>query len=213
MPEVYLKLATDLPRTENRLDRGGEPLRILVLGPRIGGPSLSERKRNRLLSELERRLPGTSVEIVDEGRGAVPAARGFESMRDEVARVKPDLVLWQVGTLESLAASDTDALGRIIENAADWLKSRSIDLILIDPPFVPNVGHETLYWKVVGKIGEVSDRSRINLLRRYAATQHLDQERRKQPASQAAAVETVPSPHQACLPELVAEAIQRAVAR
>jgi hypothetical protein len=211
VPEVYLKLSSSLPLTAKLVDRGNEPLRILVIGPKIGGPSLSERKRSRLIQALERRLPGVPVDLVDEGRGAVPAARGFEAMRDEVARVSPDLVLWQVGTLDALAGADPEVFGRIIENAAEWLRDRSIDLILIDPPFVPNVGHEPLYWRIVGKIGEVSDRSRINLLRRYAATQHLDNERRKVPGAMSDAGS--PPVHHACMPDIVADAIYKAVTR
>ncbi|MHB2167858.1 hypothetical protein [Alsobacter sp. R-9] len=207
VPEVYLKMPGELPRTVRLVDRG-TPLRILVVGPRIGGPSLSERKRSRLLHELERRLPGTDVELIDEGRGgAVPAARSFEAMREEIARVKPDLVLWQVGTPDALQHADPEALGRTLVQAAEWLRSHAIDLILIDPPFVPNVGHETLYARIVGKIEQVSAQSNINLLRRYAATQHLDQQRRR--TAQSDATEAP----QMCLPELVAEAITRAVTR
>ncbi len=195
----------DLPRTTRLADRG-TPVRIMVVGPRIGGPALSERKRSRLLQAFEKRLPGIDFDIVDEGRGALPAAQGFESMRDEIATVKPDLVLWQVGTSDALNHSDTEALGRTLVQAAEWLRAQSIDLIVVDPPFVPNVGHEKLYARIVGKIDQVSTDSNINLVRRYAATQHLDQERRKARGSDAA-------PPVNCLPDLVAEAVYRSVMR
>lgn len=204
---MYLKLPGDLPRTGRLVDRG-TPVRVMVVGPRIGGPALSEKKRNKLLQALERKLPGMDFDLVDEGRGAVPAARGFEEMRDEIAKIQPDLVLWQVGTPDALAYSDPEALGRTLVQAAQWLRAQSIDLILIDPPFVPNVGHEPLYARIVGKIQQVSTQSNINLLRRYAATQHLDNERRKQPP---AVSDATPPP--SCLPDLVAEAIYKAVMR
>ncbi|MCZ8104397.1 MAG: hypothetical protein O9972_41685 [Burkholderiales bacterium] len=208
VPEVYLKMPGDLSRTVRLADRG-TAVRIMVVGPRIGGPSFSEKKRNRLLQALEKKLPGMDFDLVDEGRGAVPAAKGFEAMREEFATIRPDLVLWQVGTPDALNHADPEALGRTLVQAAEWLRAQSIDLILIDPPFVPNVVHEPLYARIVGKIGEVSAQSNINLLRRYAATQHLDNERRKKPASDAVDA----PPQQSCLPDLVAEAIYRAVMR
>jgi acyl-CoA thioesterase I len=205
IPDVFLNLPSDLKRTERLVDRA-RPVRIFVLGPSIGGTQLTERRRNRLFQELERRLPGVVFDIVDDGQAAGFAWDDFSRIRNEVARTEPDLVIWQVGTSEALAAVDPDRFGETLVQASDWLKGRGIDLILIDPPFLPKVQHEELYWRIVGKISEVSDKANLNLFRRYAAMQYLEQQRLPAPPPDARG-------RRVCMSELVAEAIVKAVTR
>jgi hypothetical protein len=207
IPDVFLNLPGDLSRTERLVDRD-RPVRIFVLGPAIGGPQLNEKRRTRLQLELERRLPGVAFDFVDGGQGAGFAWDDFSRIRQEVARAEPDLVLWQVGTSDALASVDPDRFGETLLQAADWLKGRGIDFVLIDPPFVPRVGHEDLYWRIVGKISEVSDKAGLNLFRRYAAMQYLSVEQQK-----LAAVPPDAATRRVCMSELVAEAIVKAVTR
>jgi hypothetical protein len=207
IPDVFLNLPGDLARTERLVDRD-RPVRIFVLGPAIGGQPLNDKRRTRLQQELERRLPGVAFDFLDEGHGAGFAWDDFSRIRNEVARAEPDLVLWQVGTTDALASVDPERFGETLLQAADWLKGRGIDFILIDPPFMPQVEHEELYWRIVGKISEVSDKAGLNLFRRYAAMQYLAVEQQK--------LSSVPpdaAKRRVCMSELVAEAIVKAVTR
>jgi acyl-CoA thioesterase-1 len=207
IPDVFLNLPSDLKRTERLVDLA-RPVRIYVIGPSIGGSPLSEKRRGRLTTELERRLPDVKFEIVDDGQASGFAWDDFSRIRNEVARAEPDLVLWQVGTTDALAAVDTDRFGETLLQAAEWMKGRGIDFILIDPPFVPQVQHEELYWRIVGKISEVSDKANLNLFRRYAAMQYLAVEQQKLPSLPPDAAH-----RRVCMSELVAEAIVKAVTR
>lgn len=208
VPDVYLKLPGHLPRTE-RLAYRDRPVRVMVFGPAIGGPNLSAKRRSRLEHELERRLGGVQFAIIDEGVAPQRLAQDdFDRMRAEVSDNEPDLVLWQVGTPDAMAALDAETFGLTLGRAARWLKNRGIDFVLIDPPFDPRVRHEKLYWKIVGKIGEVSDHNGFNVFRRYAAMQYLEAQK---PESRGAPAFT--SNRRACMSELVAEAIVRAVLR
>ncbi len=207
VPDVYLTFQSDLQRTERLVD-GKRPVRILVLGPEIGAPLFSERKRSRLEQELSRRLPGVPVTIVDDGPASGTADTDFERIRAEVARTEPDLLIWQVGTSDALARSDPEDFGSVLNDAVKWLKERQIDLVLLDPPFVPNVDHEHIYWKIVGKIGEISDSEGVALFRRYAATQYLEVQQEKTGNPDAGSDQP-----RVCMPELLAEAIVRSVTR
>jgi hypothetical protein len=208
IPDVFLNLPGDLKRTERLVDLN-RPVRIFVIGPSIGGSPLSEKRRGRLTTELERRLPNVKFDIVDDGQASGFAWDDFSRIRSEVGRTEPDLVLWQVGTTDALAAIDPDRFGETLLQAAEWLKGKGIDFILIDPPFVPQVQHEELYWRIVGKISEVSDKANLNLFRRYAAMQYLvnlEQQKLSELPSDAAH-------RRVCMSELVAEAIVKAVTR
>ncbi len=201
VPEVFLTFDSDLKRTERLVDRSA-PVRILLLGPSAQRQALSDKKRTRLEVELNRRLPDVRFSIVNWGSARGLVEDDFERLRAAVDEVAPDLVVWQVGTGDALAVTDADAFAQTLEAAADWLKGRGIDLVLIDPPFVPGTPHEQLYRRIVTKMDDLSDREHMNVVQQYGATRYLS----SSPASG-----TPGADGRQCLPELLAEAIVRAV--
>jgi hypothetical protein len=200
VPDPYLHFPVDLKRTERLIDLK-RPIRILVIGPAIEGPEVVEKRHPHLAQALRQRLPGVAFEIVDGFHATRVAEQDFDRLRSEVAELKPDLVLWQVGTPDALASSDPEELGGVLIKAAQWAKEQGIDFVFVDPPYLPHVRHEPLYGKVVLTLSAISDEERVNLFRRYAAMQYLER-------SQASS-----GPHPHCMSELLAEAIARAVTR
>lgn len=206
VPEVFLTFDSELTRTERLVDRSA-PVRILLIGPRPDQQALSDRKRTRLEVELNRRLPDIAFTIVDEGPSHGLARDDFGRIRAAVEREPPDLIVWQVGAGDALAATDPEEFASTLEQAAHWLRGRDIDLVLVDPPFVPGVGHEHLYGRIVNQIDALSDRERMNVVQQYGATSYLSSA--APPAEGAAPARDV----RACMPELIAEAIVRAATR
>ncbi|MCL8380614.1 SGNH/GDSL hydrolase family protein [Xanthobacter aminoxidans] len=200
VPDIFLAFDSDLVRTERLVDRSA-PVRILMIGPQPDRQALSDKKRSRLETELSNRLPNITFTIIDEGATQGLARDDFGRIRSAVERVAPDLIIWQVGTADALAATDPESFAHTLEQAADWLRGRNIDLVLIDPPFVPGVDHEHLYGRIVKQIDAVSDRERMNVVQQYGATSYLQSSARS------------PAEGRACMAELVAEAIVKAVTR
>ena len=203
VPDVYLTFNSFLPRTERLMDRSA-PVRILVIGPQIDQRMLSSKKLSKLQHALETRMPDVKFTILEEE--AVPglAHEDFGRIRSAVERSEPDLVIWQIGTGDALAGTDEATFAVTIDQAAEWLKGRNIDLVLVDPPFVPDVRHEARYGRIVQQIDRISDRESLNVLRQYGATTYLF----SSPQSGARG-----GSGRLCLPELLAEAIVRAALR
>jgi hypothetical protein len=207
VPEAYFGYPFVLRHTA-RLIAHRRPVRILMVGPRFIGPILHQRTAVRLERELERRVPdGRFLIMADEG-AAGPAADVFARLQGEVYDEAPDLVIWQVGTWDAMAGSDPYELGATLVDAARWLRAHSVDLVLVDPPFVPRVGHEGLYWPIIGAIDHASDHARINLLRWYAMLQYWDIANRRGIQRR----RTLTAKY-GCMADLLAEAISRAVHR
>ncbi|MFG1418366.1 hypothetical protein V5F38_10695 [Xanthobacter sp. V0B-10] len=214
VPDILLTFDSELKRTERLVDRS-QPVRILLIGPQPDRQAFTPHKRSRLEVELNRRLPDIAFTIIEEGPQPGLAREDFQRIRSAIEQYEPDLVIWQVGTGDALAATDPEDFGHTLEQASDYLKGRNIDLVLIDPPFVPNVSHEQLYGRIVNQIDAVSDQEKMNVVQQYAATSYL----LSQPAAPGQAPTPVNGPSPAeqrtrlCMPELVAEAIVRAVTR
>lgn len=203
VPDVYLTFDSVLSRTERLIDRAA-PVRILVIGPQMDKGALSQKKLTKLEQELAQRLPEIRFTITQEETVPGLAREDFGRIRQAVERAQPDLVVWQVGTGDALAGTDPSDFSRALDQAAEWLRGRDIDLILVDPPFLPNVPHEARYGRIVQQIDKVSDRERLNVLQQYGATTYLF----SSPQSGARGTSG-----RLCLPELLAEAIVRSATR
>ncbi|MGQ4273286.1 hypothetical protein [Terrihabitans sp. B22-R8] len=203
VPDTYLKFPTILDRTEDLVgDR--RPVRILILGADLPGRAHDRSGPSPLVHALEQRLPGVKFQVL-EVRTAGLAEEDFERLRSAVATTNPDLVIWQVGVRDALALNDVDDFESVLDQASAWVDARGLDLVLVDPPFVPQVAHERIYVPYVGEIGEMSRTDGVAVLRRYAAMQYwnIEREKRRAPLSDFTA-------KQPCVTELLAEAISRA---
>lgn len=208
VPDVYLTLSNPLQHTRQRMD-GVDPFRILVIGPSIGEAGIDGRP-GRLERELERRLPDVPLDIT-QARGQTGLAEDdFDRIRDVFAdsAAMPDLVIWQTGVSDAIASSNVDRFGAVVDRTREWIEARGVDVILVDPPFVPNVSHEKLYWSYVGEIGSVSEQEDVPVFRRYATMKYWELQREK--AGRPLVADDLSRP---CVAEIVAEAIYRAVTR
>lgn len=199
MPDAYLKFPVVLDRTEDLIGER-RPVRILVLG----SDALAVPGESPLERALEQRLPGVNIQV-SEAQSAGLAEEDFERLRTMVAARTPDLVIWQVGVRDALALNNLADFEDALGDANAWFEARGLDLVLVDPPFVPQVAHERIYVPYVGEIGEMARTDGVPVLRRYAAMQYwnIEREKKRGPLSDFAA-------KQPCLTELLAEAITRA---
>ena len=200
VPDTYLKFSAALDRTQGLIGRR-RPVRVLMFGPELEPQSADN---PGLEKALEARLPGSNFEV-SRDRAPGLAEDDFERLRGTVAERKPDLVVWQVGARDAMALSDVEEFETVLDQVAAWTDAVGVDLVLMDPPFVPQVRHERIYRPYVSEIDETSRTEQVPLLRRYAAMQYwnLEREKRRGPMSDLAATRP-------CMTELLAEAISKA---
>ena len=191
VPDGLLNLSGELDRTESLVTRK-RPVRIIMLG----ASGISQEK---LESALERKMPGSSFDV-DIAPSPGLAEDDFARLRTIVVQTAPDLVIWQVGVRDAIAASDIDDFELLLDRASDWIDERGPDLLLVDPPFVPQVPHERIYIPYVGEIAKLSREELVPMLRRYASMQYLSEK-----------ADRLTTDQRPCVPELMAEAISRAV--
>lgn len=152
-------------------DWGG--LRILAVGSSstegIGASSRQAAYPARLEVDLGRLLPGRTVHVVNRGRGGEVVAQTSRRLRKLVDLTQPDLVLWQLGTNDALRHVGLAAFDATVEDGLAYLRSRGVDVVLIDPQFFPLIDGSAAYAAVVDNIADLAARADIPLLRRFAA--------------------------------------------
>ena len=129
-----LKNAAHTITTEERLD-------ILVIGSGSSSLAGAEGQQSaypaRLEAALRQRLPGIAVSV----RTDVKPRRTAEEMEKAFGRIlldaKPDLVIWQTGTVDAIGGVDPDAFRATLEEGVKALQNAGVDVVLMNMQYSP----------------------------------------------------------------------------
>ena len=204
-PTITLALASIVPATPPQLstdcrsklvagDRFRRPLRGLrravraVRNPRVlaigssstvgvGASQPANTYVARLENGLEAAFKGVDFDMFGRGISGETAEGQAARMQVTVEELRPDLVLWQVGTNDAIRHVDMDAFKNQLRQTLTWLEARKVDVMLVDPQFGENLTKDAFYEQVVAAIAEIAAEKRVLLVDRFEAMRQLSQER------------------------------------
>lgn len=91
----------------------------------------------RLEAGLEHRLPGVEVTVVNRGVGGETAMETADRLARETAAVRPDLVIWQLGTNDVLRDRSMDDVFADFRRGQRILDAAGVDVLLVDSQRLP----------------------------------------------------------------------------
>lgn len=175
-PEADIASPAPLPRVADMLQRQA-PLRVLATGSSstagIGASSPRMTYPAQFEEILEKSLKGTDLEVVNRGVSGEVAAETADRLKAEMDMVKPDLVLWQVGTndaVRGIAAADVEATVRA---TVRWLKDSRADVVLVGLQYTPRLARDVHYARIREAIQRVAASENVLLVRRFDAMQFI----------------------------------------
>jgi acyl-CoA thioesterase-1 len=156
------------------------PVRVIALGSSstvgLGASSPLASYPVRLENDLEGVIEGLQVEMFARGQSGEVAEAAAERLKAEVAEIKPDLIVWQVGTNDAVARIDAEDFGAQLRDTLSWLASHKIDVVLIDPQYVERLSSDARYTSIVNEVATVASEMRVLLVNRYDAMADLARE-------------------------------------
>jgi acyl-CoA thioesterase-1 len=176
------KLYTLAPlRAVKRALKESRAIHVLAIGSSstvgIGATSPASAYPVRLEGELEKLFPGIEIEVTNRGLSGEIAAGAAERIRNTIAEVEPDLVIWQVGTNDALARVDIDSFAQGLDETIKWIQSHRIDVVLVDPQYTASLARDDYYGRIVKTIQEAAQRDRVPLVLRYEAMRWLSSQK------------------------------------
>jgi hypothetical protein len=116
-------------------------LNVLVLG---AGSSALPGKRGtelaypeRLRAALAASFPDVAVTLTADIKPHRTAVAMADALALDLDRVKPDLLVWQTGTVDAMEAVDTDQFNQALEKGINAAKATGADTILINAQYSP----------------------------------------------------------------------------
>lgn len=159
----------DLSRTAERVRKG--VLIVLAIGSSstsgVGTSSPEEAYPARLERELKLFVPGLDVTVVASGVGGETATETLARLVNQVAALKPHLVIWQVGTNDALSEGGEDQFRSLVERGVAVVVDTGADLILLNQQFFPGITKKERYERFVDIVREVGLRHHASIFGRY----------------------------------------------
>ena len=142
-------------------------------GPKTAYPA-------RLEAALARRLPGVAVKVVTLVRSRQTTEDLARGMAKVLADEKPDLVIWQTGTVDAIRRIDPDVFRDALSQGLDELHKGGVDAVLMNMQYSPRtesmiaMGPFVDTLKVVAQQHEVPVFDRFNIMRHWSETGAFD---------------------------------------
>ena len=161
-PKGGAKSMGSLPHVASKL-AAGEPVVIVAFGSSstvgYGTTSPEFTYPNRLAAQLHRQYPSADITVVNRGQGGEDAPEMMKRLQSAVLDMKPDLVIWQVGTNAVLRNLDPTETAKLVEEGVARIQAAGADLVLVDPQYSPRVTERaesaSRMVKLLGKVAEL----------------------------------------------------------
>src|SRR6185369_11123964 len=118
--------------------------------------------------ELARLRPTARIEIVNSGRVGETVPGSIARFGRDVLALKPDLVIWQLGTNDVAWGGRAEGLKEQIAEGVRALKAGGADVILMDLQYAPVVLGSSHHGIMQAIIAEVARQERVGLFSRFA---------------------------------------------
>src|SRR6185369_7273452 len=170
-PKGGSKAMGSLPHVAARLV-AGKPVVIVAFGSSstagYGASSPEFNYPNRLAAQLRRQYPSADITVVNRGKGGEDAPEMMKRLQTEVIDMKPDLVIWQVGTNAVLRNLDPADTAKFVEDGITRIQAAGADLVLVDPQYSPRVNERAESAnKLVRLLGRVAELRHVGIFPRF----------------------------------------------
>jgi hypothetical protein len=214
VPEALVRADSVLPRVAEAIAKG-QPIKIVILGTASSaGAGVSAPYQSypeRLREELDRRLSGSPVTLVNLSRRGWTAVEMAAALDAEVIAREPTLVVWQTGSVEAVRGLDVNQMGDALGAGIRKLRDEHIDVILIEPQYNPHTISMINFEPYADYMQQIARSLDVNLFNRHDIMKHWVEEKfinfdLSNRASQRLGADQV----HGCLAVLLADLIERA---
>jgi lysophospholipase L1-like esterase len=170
-PKGSAQSVGSLPHVASKL-ASGEPVVIVAFGSSstvgFGTTSPEFTYPNRLAAQLHRQYPSADITVVNRGQGGEDAPEMMKRLQTAVLDMKPDLVIWQVGTNAVLRNLDPTETAELVEEGSARIQAAGADLVLVDPQYSPQVyNHPESASQIVKLLGKVAALRHVGIFPRF----------------------------------------------
>jgi lysophospholipase L1-like esterase len=183
IPDYLLFTNNDLKQVA-RAVKDHHRLAVAVLGTgssALAGPNgPASAYPARLEAVLQRRLPGVAVKVVPLVRSRQTAEDMAKGMEKLVSDEKPDLLVWQTGTIDAIRRVEPEEFRSALDEGVEIAQKAGVDVILMNMQYSPRteimvaLGPYVDTMRVVAQQREVPLFDRLSIMRYWSENGAFD---------------------------------------
>jgi hypothetical protein len=179
VPDNLLFIDNNLSRVTGAVSKQHE-LAISVFGTGSStlagteGPSLAYPAR--LEAALNQRLSKVTVRVTTRTKSGLTADSMRHNIKDLLVDEKPDLVIWQTGTVDAIRRVELDEFRAALEDGVETLQAAGTDVILMNMQYSPRTESMILAGPYVDEMRAVAQQRDVPLFDRFAIMRYWSDE-------------------------------------
>jgi lysophospholipase L1-like esterase len=130
----------------------------------------------RLESALNQKLQGVSVKVVGRLKSGQTAEDMHRNIKSLLVDEKPDLVIWQTGTVDAMRRIDPDDFRATLEEGVAELRSGGADVILMNMQYSPRTESMIAIGPYADNMRAVAQQRELPLFDRFAIMHYWAEE-------------------------------------
>ncbi|HWF93623.1 MAG TPA: SGNH/GDSL hydrolase family protein [Xanthobacteraceae bacterium] len=138
------------------------------------GPSLAYPAR--LEAALNQRLSNVMVRVATRTKAGQTAESMRHNVKDLLVDEKPDLVIWQTGTVDAIRRVEVDGFRAALEAGVDTLQAGGADVILMNMQYSPRTESMIAVGPYVDEMRSVAQQREVALFDRFAIMRNWSDE-------------------------------------
>ena len=179
VPDNLLFVDNNLKRVANAVGKQHQ-LAISVFGTGSStlagadGPSLAYPAR--LEAALNQRLSNVMVRVTTRTKNGLTADGMRRNMKDLLLDEKPNLVIWQTGTVDAIRRVELDEFRTALEGGVDVLQAAGADVILMNMQYSPRTESVIPIGPYMDEMRAVAQQREVPLFDRFAIMRYWSDE-------------------------------------
>jgi hypothetical protein len=175
VPERFYISEPQLTKTPKAILHGQEVV-IVVLGGAsslsiaAGKPDLAWPER--FGAALAEKFPSGRIKVVNLAVARQTAKRAAERLEREVIPMKPNLVVWETGTMEAVRGTDIDEFRETLRAGIEDFRTAGIETVLMNMQFSRDSEAVIHFEPYLAAMSQVADASDVPLFRRHGMMRH-----------------------------------------
>jgi hypothetical protein len=130
----------------------------------------------RLEAALNQRLSMVAVKVVTRTKNGETADVMRRNMKDLLVDEKPNLVIWQTGTVDAIRRVEVDDFRAALEGGVDALQAGGADVILMNMQYSPRTESMIQVGPYVDEMRAVAQQREVPLFDRFAIMRYWSDE-------------------------------------
>ena len=176
VPQSTVAREAPLTITAARIE-AGKRVRVLAIGSSSTWSNKPSAYPSRLEKMLENVWKGVDVEIVNRGVSGEIASGSARRLINEAAILRPQLVLWQLGTNDAVARVPIVDFETTVRATVRMLHKNGIDVVLVGLQYTPKYARDDHWFAVRGSLDRIASEENLLDVRRDRAMEFLAQTR------------------------------------